>query len=327
MQARTSENDSVGAIVDVVLKVAETHRSRIPLADLMELLPEGTTPDQAAAALDGVSGLGPYVLQDGVLMPKGDSPSRLQEFRTRLDNSRANLALAKWFAAKLSRTGVLALAVSGSTSYKAASDRDDVDFFCLTKRGEMWVFLARALVLTRVLRLSKAPIPPVCLSCVMDEGYARRIFAEDGGALFARDALVAEPVLGAEEYRRLLGSARWMGSYFPKLYRLRGEYGRQRARERSAGVLSRLLNLLLYAILGTYVRSKSRYHNAELARVGKMASRFRAKVGPDHLIYESARYLTLKGVYEDIQPIERPTSEAPVGTGKDGSGLAGHGSR
>jgi hypothetical protein len=329
MQTSPSQTESFRAIVDVVLKVAEVHGSDVPIADLMELLPDGITPEQVALALDSIPGLsGRYELSEGLVMPKEAGASRLQEFKGRLDNSHAYLAVAKRFTTRLGPKGILMVAVSGSTSYRAASRFDDVDLFCITQPGELWTVLTKSLLLTRILGFNNRSAPPICLSCVMDEGYARGIFAKDQGALFARDALMAVAVRGDEEYRRLLGFASWMQRYFPRLYWQRSNPGQSlKNPPSSAHPLKRILNLFLFITVGTFIRTKTRYHNILLVRRGKSTAKFRAKVGPDHLIYESTRYLALKRTYGEIQPMSGLPQGLPPGINSVGPVLSSSGTR
>jgi hypothetical protein len=303
MVNRSAFGEPMEKVIDVAVRVAGAHESGVTVEDLLLLLPKGTTIEDVETALKLLPSLqNRYQVRDGLVFSNGRSAD---DFRARLEKSANNLAVARRFSERLNHKSVLAITVSGSTSYKGASQGDDIDLFCVTPAGGLWSFLARALVLTRVSRLSGKPVPPVCVSCVMDAAFAESTFAKDQGALFARDALVAEPVKGAGTYRELLRTGAWMHRYFPKLYDLRGDSNGSRFNSGVPSTTSRLTNLFLFATLGTFIRAKAAYHNLRLAKAGLRRYSFRAKVGPDHLIYESAKYLSLKRTYSDIRAANR----------------------
>jgi hypothetical protein len=303
MPSRPPPGENIELLVGVVARVARMHGSRVSLADLVQLLPSQASGEDVARALQSSPKLAnEYVLQDGFVLPRAKPGLPVAE-DDRGGNTAANVRLARWLASRLAGDDVRVLAVSGSTSYGAASRRDDVDLFCVVRPGSMWTFLARALLLTRASRLSGRDRSPICLSCVMDSDYADSLFRSDRGALFARDALVAEVILGQDEYGELLRCAPWMKRYFPRLYNLRGG-GKESPSSGRLGPsgLQRFADRFLFVTLGSYISAKARLHNLSLARQGKRQAWFRARVGLDHLIYESAKYTTLKQMYGEIRP-------------------------
>src|SRR5207302_10269076 len=179
--------------------------------------------------------------------------------------------------------------------YQSASVHDDIDLFCVTPRGKMWIFLAEVLVRIRALHLVRKSSRSINVSCVMDEEYARTMFSADQGPLFARDALMAEVVHGREAYDGLLESASWMRLYFPKLYGLRKSLGRAKLRaQRSAPVADGIANRFLYFPLGSYIRVKARLHNRLLVIEGKSSSLVVPRSGLNHLLHAPDRSLTPK---------------------------------
>ncbi|MDA4127427.1 MAG: hypothetical protein OK452_09565 [Thaumarchaeota archaeon] len=306
MLTRGEGDERLATLVNVVLKAAQMHGSSVALSDLVQLLPEGATPKDIADVFEVLPPLpGDYALKDGLLVPKLDNDLPSNDFNLRLRHSVANTQVVRWLSKVLGNREALIVAVSGSTSYNAASSRDDVDLFSVTRPQTMWFFLAKALILTRVSRVFRRSNVPIDLSCLMDEDYATRVFAKDGGALFARDALVAEVVLGQARYASLLKSAPWMKRYFPKLYERRSApAGAQKNPWSKSSFWERCINLFLFKTLGSYIQAKATFHNHVLAREGKGLSAFRARVGPDHLIYESAKYNRLREIYEDIRPTQ-----------------------
>jgi hypothetical protein len=307
MLTRSPGDERLAALVNVVVKVAQMHGSTVPLSDLVQLLPDGTTSEEIAEVFEALPPLrGNYSLKDGLLVPKSESDLPSKDLNLRLRHSNANTQVVRWLSKAMGNKEATIVAVSGSTSYNAASPRDDVDLFCVTRPQRMWLFLAKALLLTRASRIFRRPNVPIDMSCLMDEDYATTVFAQDGGALFARDALVAEVVSGQSQYASLLEFAPWMKRYFPKLYeRRRAPTGtKKNAKSKSSG-WENCLNLFLFTTLGSYIRAKAIFHNYVLAREGKELSAFRARVGPDHLIYESAKYERLREIYEDISPMPK----------------------
>jgi len=307
MLTRSPGDERLVALVNVVLKVAQMHGSSVPLSDIVQLLPDGTTSEDIADVFEVLPPLpGNYSVKDGLLVPKPDDDFPSNDFNLRLRHSIANTQVVRWLSKVLGNREALIIAVSGSTSYNAASPRDDVDLFCVTRPQTVWLFLAKALLLTRASRVFRKSNVPIDLSCVMDEDYATRVFAKDGGALFARDALVAEVVHGHSQYASLLDSAPWMRRYFPKLYERRSTpMGPQKNARPKARSWEGCVNLFLFMTLGSYVRAKAIFHNHVLAREGKGLSAFRARAGPDHLIYESAKYHRLREIYADIRPMPK----------------------
>lgn len=313
MQSSASDVEGLTNLVGVVLRVAQMHDSSVALADLEQLLPVGMTSEDVIRAFETVPDLsGKYSLKDGLVIPKFTG-APADEFEKRQRRSLGNIEIARWLSRCLGPGGSHMVAVSGSTSYKAASVKDDVDLFCVTPADRTWLFLAKALILTRASRLLSPSRVPICLSCVMDEKYAEVLFAEERGALFARDALAAEVISGQREYERLMGAASWMTRYFPKLYKARNPSNTMASAWRSnPNAIVRFANLFLLVTVGSYIKAKARLHNRLLLASGKRSATFRVIAGPDRLIYESSRYDRLRGMYGDIRPALRDPAMSPA---------------
>lgn len=296
---------SVEALIRVVSRAARMHGSSVSLAEIAQLLPGETDLQELASAFETLPSLREdYTLKDGLVYPKGDNHPSTTVESNRLMLSIANIGVARVLSSILGGREAVLIAVSGSTSYLSASEQDDIDLFCVTQSGRMWLFLTKALLLLRAHRLLRRSNRPLSLSCVMDERYAETIFGEDRGPLFARDALMIEVVRGEGAYSKLLESAAWMKLYFPKLYALRRGSERD-GRPREAGYVRRnFADLFLYLTVGSYVRLKAKVHNRQLAGQGKSSARFLPRVGKDHLVYESMRYRTLNAIYSNIRPVK-----------------------
>jgi hypothetical protein len=290
------------------------HESAVSLTDLARLMPEDTNTTDLVTAFENLPTLREnYLLKEGYVLSRSEAQKDLFSESERRRHSIANITLARVLSSRLGGKDALVFAVSGSTSYRSASVHDDIDLFCVTPRGKMWVFLAKVLVRTRALYLLRKSSRSINVSCVMDEEYARTMFSTDQGPLFARDALMAEVVHGREAYDGLLESASWMGLYFPKLYGLRKSLGRAKRRgQPSTPIHLGITNLFLYFVIGSYIRLKARLHNRLLVREGKRSSLFIPRIGFDHLFYESERYLTLKAIYSSMRHDETDVSGQPI---------------
>ncbi len=294
--------ENIEGAVRVAVAAARMHESSVSLSELAQLMPENTETDDLVSAFESLPGLREkYRLKEGYVFRKNESHEDSSDESERHSRAVANIKLARAISSRLGREHAVVMAVSGSVSYRSVSVHDDIDLFCVTPRGRMWIFLAKALMLSRASHILKKSSRLVNISCVMDEEYAETLFRTDQGPLFARDALMAEVVHGYQAYDRLLESASWMGYYFPKLYGLRrgpGRFGLY-GQETKPGRL-RIANLFLFHAIGSYIRLKARFHNRLLKEGGKTSSLFIPSIGLSHLIYESKRYLGLKALYSRI---------------------------
>ncbi len=290
--------------VDVVLEVARMHGSSVSVNELLKLLPNGVRTEDVLTALESTPKFAStYALRDGLIVLQVGQEVQFDDYHGRLERSRVNIERVKWLTSKLSSPNALTISVSGSTSYRAASKGDDVDLFCVTSTNTMWLFLAKALLFARVSRIFRRSAESICLSCTMDDRYARSMFSIDRGALFARDALMAVVVRGDEHYSNLIASASWMDQYFPELFAAKsGTRDAVAGPVAHASLLLRSVNRFLFIVLGSYIRMKVNYHNRLLARTRNPLAFFNARIGVDHLIYESGKYLKLREMYGEIRP-------------------------
>jgi hypothetical protein len=224
---------------------------------------------------------------------------------------------AQEFAAFASTREASLFAVSGSTSYKSVSVADDLDFFCITRKDSLWLFLGKNLLLARAFRLIRRDSPRICFSYVVDESYALGEFSRETDALFARDALSTIVLYGDAYYGTLLDHSRWMARYFPKAYgqRTMGLAQSPDIRPRTASFRTKLLNLAMHFLVGHYIALKSSMLNRAFAKQGKFSSIFNARIGVDHCVFESARYSQLRSMYRGLdggvgpEPQQRPPAD------------------
>ena len=228
----------------------------------------------------------------------------VEEEKERRERASANLDGATRFGRSI-MGGTVMVSVSGSNSYLSASEKEDVDFFCVTSTNGMWKFMLKALMLARIHRLANRDVPELCFSCVMDRRWAENAFRTRQPPIFARDALTAKLISGTAAYDALLRDASWMESYFPVFYRMRL---REAKLEEPRGPRpvpavkegSVVVNSLLYFIVGSFLRMKSWALNRRLTKEALRSSVFETKIGRGHYIYESNRYKNLSAIYEEL---------------------------
>jgi hypothetical protein len=292
------------ARVRLYCDVAKANGSLLSISELLSLLPEHGSEDELERAIRSNPDLNTaYELKSGFIVERSDlgSGAEARERASRL-KARLNLAQAERIVPFLKSPQTLLIGVSGSTSYKSASKSDDVDFFCVTKKGTLWVFLTRALILSRVMRHLWAEAPDVCLSCTLDAENAERSFASSGDSLVARDALSMIVAFGKGYYEGLLRKGQWISDFYPKLYASRlGADSNSETRTVEPTLAQRVVNRFLYLTVGTYVKVKSRIHNGRLARQGRYDSVFTLLMGENRCVYESARYSKMRSMYGSLK--------------------------
>jgi len=283
-------------------RIAKANSSRLTVTELLQLTTADATEEDLLGAWGENATLSSmYQVESGYIVERGQgggvaSPTEVDVEEGNRARARTNISAARELARICADDRVELLAVSGGNSYKSARDGDDIDFFCVTTKDSLWLFMLKSLLVARLYQLTRRSAP-FCFSYVMDEDRALREFAETGDGLFARDALAAEVLVGRGFYRSLLLQATWMQSFFPRMYH-RGlsaaeEGGRDRQRKRG----SRTLNAFLYYTVGGYVRMKAYLLNRRYRSRGNVASVFRVRIGTDHCIYESNRYQRLRSMY------------------------------
>lgn len=287
--------------VHVLYEVAKRNGSLISLQEILPLLPEHVSEQELADAIMRAPSLSSrFELKSGFVIERagrGNGPEVSSERVSRM-KAETNMHFAKRFVPRLRSKSMKLAAVSGSTSYRSASKSEDLDMFCVTASGRLWVFLTKSLLLSRAFRLTNSNSPPICLSCVLDEGFARSMFTEAQNPLFARDALETVVLEGEDVYHDLLSRARWIRKFYPALYtrRLSGS-GVVFTPEPESSHSFAFLNRFLFLVVGSYIGVKSWLLNRRLAKSGRRGDCFRLRKGVDHLIYESGRYLELRQVY------------------------------
>lgn len=313
-----------GASVDrisLLYGIAKSHGSLISIRELATLLPDSSSVEDLAEAIASTPTLSSrFQLRGGYVIERSErqGPALKAESESR-ERARRNLSFAAKYAPMLHGTPLRVVAVSGSTSYNSAAKSTDVDVFCISKTGKMWLSVAQAMVMSRVFRLLNRESPEICLSCFMDESYARVAYSTEQGPLFARDALATRVIRGSPAYNSLIHSATWMRAHFPSVYESRtGNGGGNSELSAPVSTFSSVLNEILFRLVGGYLGLKARLLNRRFARQSRKGDRFVVRAGPDHMFYESNRYTELRMKYSasngDPQATESAQSASPPRT-------------
>jgi hypothetical protein len=306
----SSPTDEVSR-VELLLAIARVKGSLLSAKDIAELT--GLLP--AGSELGSIWNRFPrldsqYELQEGLLIEKHAKSSRartdtLEDSNQRRARAERYIEYAREFSFLSGKRWIRVLSVAGSTSYKATSENDDIDIFCVTEKDSLWIYLTKALLLARVFKLVRPRSPRFCFSCVLDEEYARRLFTSPNDALFARDALTAQVLQGSLFYDGLLQMGKWLSGYFPKSHRLRKAQHVETLKDTGVtrpSVAQKTLNHFLFLTVGNYVRLKSTLLNRKLRKTRRPDSFFTIISGRDHCIFESQGYQELRRMYGDFKP-------------------------
>ncbi len=306
----SSPTDEVSRI-ELLLAIARVKGSLLSAKDIDELtglLPTGSNLGSIWNRIPSLDSR--YELQSGLIIEKKASNSQaltqtLEDSSRRRARAERYVEYAREFSFLSGKRWTRVLSVAGSTSYKATSENDDIDIFCVTEKDSLWIYLTKALLLARVVKLLRPRSPRFCFSCVLDEEYARRLFASPNDALFARDALTAQVLQGSLFYDGLLRRGRWLSDYFPKLHRLRKDQHLETTEATTVTrptVARKALNHFLFLTVGNYVRLKSNLLNRKLRKTGRLDSFFTIISGRDHCIFESQSYQKLRRIYSELKP-------------------------
>jgi hypothetical protein len=287
--------------IALLYRVAKRNGSLISLKELRSLLGENTTETDVEEAIGSIPALSSkFELRAGYLLERHERAETPElESRSRMTATN-NLTYAGCFSSYLHTTPFAMIAVSGSTSYGSASRSKDVDLFCVSPKGRMWIALTKGLLMARGFAMAHSGAPPICFSCIMDEGYARSAFAMRRDPLFARDALQTKVARGEGLYQSLMSSAGWISRLYPVAYRTTvTRIGIDQPRP-GPSALANLLDRLLYLIVGRYLKLKSNLLNRRLSAIGRNGDVFDVDCAEDHLIYESRRYSALRQEYMEV---------------------------
>lgn len=303
-----SLNDSQREAVLTYCRIAAVSGALLSLRDLAELLPIDATEEELERSISTDKFLAPKVIvESGRVLPRQGGPDLAsareasEEADKRRNRAMANVEAGRTFARLLSK-GAVFTGVAGTNSYLSAAEHDDIDFYCITKTDGMWVFMLKALILSRIFALTRRNEPAFDFSFVLDERQANEELSRPQGALYARDTLTAMVISGGSAYHAILEHASWIRSYFPKVYARRlKEMGGAGGQAPPAKKGSKVLNMFLFRTLGSYVSLRAWVLNRKLASQGNFGSVFQTKIGPGQLEYTSRRYVELGKMYQALE--------------------------
>lgn len=293
--------------IQLLYQIARANGTHLSLAEAVSLLRSEVSEEEVVFALSSSNDLKDlFQLQDGFILPRdpneegfGREPQGWEKRR----RAEKNLAFAFMFADFSHGDLARLFSVSGSSSYGSVPAWGDLDFFCIARRDTLWLLITRLLILVRVFRAIYPYTPSLCLSCMMDESYAKRVFSTIRDPLFARDALNVSVIRGQNFYDKLLRETAWLSDYYPKLYQQRisaNDLHNGLETSEPTHPLLKVANQFLYLLVGSYLRLKAYLANRNLTRDGRDSLLFAAKIGSDHCIYESVRYSRLKRLYSQL---------------------------
>lgn len=296
-------NDAQERNIDILCQVAKSNGASISLGELAELISLDAREQVLEDAWVRSTFLrGRYEIVNGRITEK-ESFVKKKNILERDERARWNLRFAKKFAILFSKDKDLkVLAVSGSTSYYSVSEHDDLDLFCVTRDDSLWIFLLKALIRSRQVKIRDKFAPALCFSYVIEESRARTLFSDEEDGLFARDAITAEVLKGKKFYGELLKQNEWIGSYFATTYHARisellaSEVDGCDISDKSS-IARRVVNRLLKLTLGNYIRVKSYLLNRRFAKAGNVKRHFRVKLDTGVCLFESEDYVELRRRY------------------------------
>jgi hypothetical protein len=202
------------------------------------------------------------------------------------------------------------IAVTGSVAYRSAEKWDDIDLFIVTKRNRLWLTLLMSIILVRVwkvLRLRPSHLMPFCLSYVHDDrGFEEDSVKNRANPLFARELLMAEPVVGVNQYRELLVKNDWVEGFYSNPYRSKmkqlAHYVeiRESVQSEHFSPFELALDLaegVTFALLSRYLRMRAYLTNLRL-RSQRMDFRvFEPRISKSSCVYTSNFYRWLHAIW------------------------------
>jgi hypothetical protein len=292
-------------------RIAAVSGAPLAIDDLVGLLAIDATEEELEQSLASDEWLASKVYVEEGLMalvaPGSDREAArkaIEEAERRRRRALSNIEAAKAFSG-LFRRDTIFTAVAGTNSYLSAADSDDIDYYCITETDGMWLFMLKALILSRIRTLSNRSAPPFCFSYVMDKRQAIEDPSSPKTAVRARDTLTAKLISGEATYHAVLEGSPWMRAFFPAIYERRlKETGTRDETYPSSETGSRILylaNLWLFHTIGPYLALKAWVLNRRLAKRGKQDSVFQTWIEPGRLEYASRRYAELGKMYQALE--------------------------
>jgi predicted nucleotidyltransferase len=253
----------------------------------------------------------PFKISDDYLLTKAEQSTESRSERERM--SAEKLISAASFGSLLAKAVpfVRTVAVTGSVAYGSAGKWDDIDLFIVTKRKRLWTSATLVLTLVRLVKLLNLRPPHLslfCLSYVHDEqGFAIESNRSRTNPLFARELLKAQPVAGAQRYRKYLEENVWVrdfyaSAYFTKLKELQGNHnGVVFTDDYGCTSLSSFFadwaEGVAFVLLSRYLRLRAYMMNLKLKSGGNNLRVFEPVISASSCVYTSNFYRWLSAIW------------------------------
>jgi hypothetical protein len=291
-----------------LVSVAAEHRTGVPVEQLPDLLPT----DAPTSPLEVSQWIGANVADVVVRQGRAIHLSVPQPIPA-LDDRRRRGAQYRVEAERIARAHMAAvrsmvrtLCVTGSAAYGEPEADDDVDLLVVARRDSLWLVLTWTYLALR----RHPPVGAdgerltVCLNFALEESAAEAEFRSPQGFLFAREALMAQPIVGEPYFRSLIGTAGWMRAEVPRLYaRSQADGFPAVERHPAPGLPVRLLNALLFPVIATYLQLQGILRNRAYRRAGQPDRQFRTLTRYRRLAFASWRFDRLKARYDPARVV------------------------
>ncbi len=290
----------------VAIDIGAKHGTGIRLADLLALLPEEAPSTEEDLARWIADALPEAAVFDGTVFPGSPPPEVRSGEAERADRAERWIRAAEELVSRgLGPAGSLVrcVAVTGSAAYGQVWPEDDLDLLVVTSPGTLWSFLLLAFLDLR-LRARRVGGERIrwCLNYAVDLPRARAEYRRSRGFQFAREALTARVVYGAPEYTSLLKEGSWMAGEMPRLYgRRRCAGAGEAAPARPTPLWARLLDPIVFVVLGSYLQAVGLVRNRRLRRAGETSKVFATTTRRSMMAYESQEFRELGELY-NAQP-------------------------
>ena len=305
---------------EAILGIAHEFESGVVPGDLLDLLPDGALRDLSKVRLLLERSGTPVSWAGGRLFAGVNPPTILQQ------DHRSRQAQENWDSVQREVPRVLegvlpvlrSLSVTGSLAFGESSEKDDVDFFAISRRGGVWLFLFLTYVAARIRRTRSGPV--WCFNTVLEEEVAVGELSKPLGFVMAREILMARCLWGNDYYVHLLQRADWIRREIPRLYEARlGSTPPPSASPVDPAAMPwplRALNAAIFPLLATYLQLVGLLRNWRFRREGRASELFRT-----HTRYREMRFTSSK--FEQILQRGEGASVIPPQLGSRRRGASG----
>lgn len=251
---------------------------------------------------------GELEIHNGYVVPCG-STHLVKERIERIADSKIKIAASKSLLQLLRRVApfVKTGAITGSAAYGASDGSEDVDFFLITLNRRLWitVLLSFLTIRTHNVLFPSPKRVPFCLSYVHTENGFSHESRTKRNALFARELLMAKPILGSSSYGRILRENDWITGLYPLAYSTAISAvpaGATNDPEKRSGlsIFLDLVDAAAFVVVGNYLRLRSWAKNRKFMKEGKLDRLFAPTITRDSCVYTSNVYRWLHSIWGSL---------------------------